>query len=129
MLQQHRAAVQIDHTRVGQDRESRAARIVLADQEIAVASDEVHRHAGVGHGMQRDRDRIGGRGGRVIADPGFEQIAQDVQGIGLHRFIAQERQEQVGDGWTTRVQVQIGDEQRGHARIVKRDHGRGIVAG
>ena len=122
VLQQHRATVQVDHAGVGQDAEAGTARVVVADQEVAVAADEVHRHAGIGHGMQRDGHRIGGRGGRVIADPGFEQIAQDVQGLGLHRFIAQEGQEQVGDGWTTRVQVQIGDEQRGHAHIVKRDH-------
>ena len=50
--QQHRLAVQRHHRRVGQDAHAGAAGVVLADQEIAVAVDEVHRHAGVGEPAQ-----------------------------------------------------------------------------
>ena len=115
VTEQHRPAVQVDHGGVGQDAEPGAAGVVLADQEITVAPDEVHRHAGGGHGLQRVGDGIGGGRGRVIADPGLEQVAQDVQRLGLRGFIAQERQEQLGNGWTAGVQMQIGNEQRGHA--------------
>jgi hypothetical protein len=54
----------------------------------------------------------------VVADPGLEQVAEDVQRIGAGRLLAQEAQEQVGDLRTAGVQVQVGNEQRGHARIL-----------
>ncbi|KAG1081754.1 hypothetical protein G6F40_015374 [Rhizopus arrhizus] len=63
VLQQHRAAVQLDHARVGQDAQAGTACVVLAEQEVAVAADEVHRHAAVGQHLQRIGHRVGGRRG------------------------------------------------------------------
>ena len=118
MLQQHRATVEVDHARVGQDAQAGATRVVLAKQEVTVAADEVHRHATVGQYLQCIGHRIGGGRGRVVADPGFEQVAEDVQRIGAGCLLAQEAQEQVGDLRTAGVQVQVGNEQRGHAGIL-----------
>jgi hypothetical protein len=50
--------------------------------------------------------------------PGFEQVAQDVQRIGGAGLATEEFEELRGDGRTHDVQVQIGDEQGGHAGIV-----------
>ncbi|KAG1533503.1 hypothetical protein G6F50_015857 [Rhizopus delemar] len=108
----------LDHARVGQDAQAGTACVVLAEQEVAVAADEVHRHAAVGQHLQRIGHRVGGRRGCVVAAPGFEQVAEDVQGISAGRLLAQEAQEQVGDFRTAGVQMQVGNEQRGHACIL-----------
>jgi len=44
---------------------------------------------------------------RIIADPGFEQIAEDVQGRGAARLGPQKFQELFGDVFATCVDVQI----------------------
>jgi hypothetical protein len=66
-----------------------------------------------------------GQGGIVVvADPGIEQVAQDVQGIGPAGAFVQEAQEQRQRVRALRRQVQVGDEQLlGHAgapRVVSR---------
>ncbi len=40
------------HRRVRQDRHARASCIVVAEQEVAVAADEIHRHAGVAQHLE-----------------------------------------------------------------------------
>jgi hypothetical protein len=60
-------------------------------------------------------DRRGLRGVRsIIADPGLEQIAQNVKGIRIARLGGEKIQELRGDRRTTCVDVQIRDEKRGH---------------
>ena len=50
--------------------------------------------------------------GRIIAHPGFEQIAENVQGRGARAFGRQKLQELLGNAVATRVDVQIRYEQR-----------------
>ena len=73
---------------------------------------------GIGQFVQCGGDRIGGGRWGVVADPGLEQVAEDVQGIGATGFALEEIPEQTGDVRAVRIQVQIGDEEGGHARIV-----------
>lgn len=116
--QQYRASVEHDHRRVGQDAHAGAARVGLAEQEIAVATEEEQRNAGVAQCAQLARDGGAGLGRIVVADPGFEQIAQHVQRARGARPFAQETHEQVGDRRAFGLQVEIGDEERGHRPIL-----------
>src|SRR5690606_38929575 len=75
---------------------------------------------GVGQGVQRGGHFRPGLGRVVVADPGLEQVAEDVQRVGARSLAAQEAQEQGGDFRPGRIQVQVGDEQGGHRRIVGR---------
>ena len=43
----------------------------------------------------------------IIANPGFEQVAEDVQGVGADRLGRKKAQELVGDRGAARVDVQI----------------------
>ncbi len=115
--QQDRFAVEHHHRRVGQDRHARATCICLAEQEIAVAADEMHPHAGIAQAVQPVGHERAGVGRIVIADPGLEQVAEDVQRIGLAGFAIHEAPEQFGDRRPLRVQVQVGNEKRGHAPL------------
>ena len=58
----------------------------LAEQKIAVAVDEVAGHAGLLQRFQRRGDLRVQRLGIVVADPGFKQVAEDVQRVGVNRF-------------------------------------------
>ena len=43
----------------------------------------------------------------IIANPGFEQVAEDVQGVGADRLGRKKAQELIGDRGAARVDVQI----------------------
>ena len=53
----------------------------------------------------------------VVAHPGLEQVAEDVQRLGATRFLLDESAEQFGDRGALRVQVQVGDEEGGHSAL------------
>ena len=82
MHQQRRLSVQHDHRVFGQKLRAGAAREIAGDQEIAVAMLEIHRHAAVAERAEFRSDEGAGVGRIVIADPGFEQVAEDVQRVG-----------------------------------------------
>ena len=99
------------------------ARVVVAEQEVAVAADEVHRHAAHRASARSfARDVRAGFGRIVVADPGLEQVAEDVQRIGAAGF-ARRRSRPNSSVISGRVgiEVKVGDEKRGHAAIVERD--------
>ena len=54
--------------------------------------------------------------GVIIADPYFEQVAEDVQRLGAHRVSLQKAQELVDGLGRARVEVYIRYEQTAHAR-------------
>ena len=79
------AAVQLQHFLFRQQLHAGAGE-ALAEQKIAVAVDEVAGHAGLLQRFQRRGDLRVQRLGIVVADPGFKQVAEDVQRVGVNRF-------------------------------------------
>ena len=51
---------------------------------------------------------------RIVADPALEQVAEDIQGVGLAGRVGQKAQKAVGDCGSGGVQVQVRDEQYRH---------------
>ncbi len=94
----------------------RAARFAEAvrQQKIAVAVHHEAGHAARGEFAQPGDGRRLRRVRRIIADPGFEQVTQNVQGGGVPGLGSQERQELLDDRRLRRVDMQIRDEERGH---------------
>src|SRR6185295_4005819 len=88
----------------------------LADEEIAIAVDEVRLHAGARDRTQTLDHAALVRIGIVIADPRFEQVAEDVQRLGATRLALQELEELRADVGPRAVEVQIRDEKRRHER-------------
>jgi hypothetical protein len=52
----------------------------------------------------------------VVADPGFEQVAEYVERVRAACFFSQKAREQFRDRGPLRIQMQIGYEQRGHGQ-------------
>ena len=82
------AAVEVEHLFFRQQRHAAFTGVALADQEITVAVNEVagdariHQRVNSGGHFTVQRVRI------VVANPGFKEVAQDVQRIGAFRFTA-----------------------------------------
>jgi len=98
------------------------AAVVVAEQEIAVAVQEIHRHPGITDTAQGGGDIACQRRIVIIANPGFKQVAQNVQCVGPVRLLQQELPEQGGDVRAFSIQMQVGDEQGRwllHALIVR----------
>ncbi len=95
--QQYRLAVQVDHARVGQQRASGLAAERLANEEVAIAVHQVDARTAVGHLAQGLGDGALEGVHAVVADPGFEEVAEDVQGLGPAGALIEERQKRPGD--------------------------------
>jgi len=81
----------------GDDHGAARRGVVAAEQEVAIAVHEVKHGAGVSQRCEGLRD-LGVQGtGVVIANPGFEQIAQYIQGISARGPIGQEVQKRTSD--------------------------------
>ena len=61
--------------------------------------------------------------GGVVADPEFEQIAEDVEGIGGARLAGEEIEKQPRDGRSLVAEMQVGNEERraGHGPLLVLD--------
>ena len=116
--QQHGLAVKVDHRGVGKDPHARAGGVVAAEHEVAVAVHEEQRHAGGVQGGELAGNEGTGFGGVVIANPGFEQVTEDVERVGAAGLAVEEVAEQAGDLRAFRIQVEVGDEQRGHRTMI-----------
>jgi hypothetical protein len=117
MQEQGGRTVQVDDLRLGQESQAAALGEGLADEEVAIAVHEGHRHAGIAHRAQalcdgRERGAEARIVEHVVADPVLEQVAEDVERLRLRRLLGQESQEEGDDLRTAGVQVQIGDEER-----------------
>ena len=110
MHQQRRLAFQLDDGGVGQDRHAGTMRVVVAEQEIAIAADEIDRHAAIAQPAQLFGDVSADVGRIVVADPGFEQVAEDVERACAARFLVDELAEQLRDVRTRGVEMQVGNE-------------------
>ena len=113
MHQQDALAVQVHDRAVVEQRAAGLGGESATDQEVAIAVNEKARHASVRQAAQRGHDVACGGGGVVVAQPGFEQVAEDVERTGLPRRLPfQESMELPRDRRHRRVQVQVRDQQR-----------------
>ena len=112
---QHPLAVQRDDERVGQKPRAGHGAETRPQQEVAVAVHHEAGYAAVGERLERPhrRDLLGVR--CVVAHPGLEQVAQDVEGLRPGGLALQEIHEPPGDVRSRRVHVQVRDEERLHA--------------
>ncbi|MNV79999.1 hypothetical protein D3C71_1735740 [compost metagenome] len=85
MHQQHLFAAQRDHARVGQQGAASGLAEVLADQKVAIAVHQVDRRAAVAQPAHGLADRLLERRHGIVADPRFEEVAKDVEGLGMAR--------------------------------------------
>jgi hypothetical protein len=100
-------------SRVGQQRAAAALGETGAGEEVAVAADEARRDAGGDQFAQPGEDRLPAGRVVVVPDPHLEQIAEDVEVLGLACRPAQEGMEQLDRGRPRLgIEVQVGDEQR-----------------
>ncbi len=83
VAQQHPLPVEIDDARVAKQRHARPFGKDLAQQEVAVAVDEVDGHVLSAQGQEGLGHLAVERVGVVVANPEFEQISQHIEGIGL----------------------------------------------
>jgi hypothetical protein len=80
---------------VGQQAGAGCAGKALAEQEVAVAVHEADVQAGIGRGAQGSDDaRVVRVVDIVVADPGLEEVAEDVQAFGLPGAAGKKAEEQ-----------------------------------
>ncbi len=114
MQQQRRRSGEVDHDLLGKQHRAGNFGEPLAEKEVAIAGDHADRHAGVGDAAQSDRDAFGERLAQlVVADPGVEQVAEDVDARGVAGRAGAECIERVDQRRPRRRQVEIREEQRG----------------
>jgi hypothetical protein len=87
----------------------------MAEQEVAIAVHDAARYARARQGAQRVDDHALRRVGIVVADPGLEQVAEDVERGRAPRSGCEKAQELLGRLRPRRIEVQVGDEERSHA--------------
>ena len=110
--EQHAAAVQFHQDRIFEEDCPGLARETLADQEIAVATHEIDWNAALRALRQVLHDAgMETIAQRIVSRPVFEQVTQDVQGIGSMHASEQKTAEQADDVRARRCQMNVGDEQ------------------
>lgn len=113
--EQHAPAMDIDHCSVVDEVCAAVSAEARTQQEVAIAVHHVARNACSGELPERAQypTLVGIR--IVVANPGFEEISEDVQRARLARLAREEIQELTGDVRARGVQVQIGNEKDGHS--------------
>ena len=86
--------------------------VVVAEQEVAIPDHETDFDARGRGGRKRPGDSFFERTRGVIANPDFEQVAENQQLAGIAGRAGQKGQELFGDVGTSDLQVQVGDDQR-----------------
>ena len=80
---QHLTPIQLKHFFLREKLHTAFAGKAFTEQKIAVAVDEIAGDAAVDKGADGGCDALVQRVGIVIANPRFEQVAQDIERIGL----------------------------------------------
>ena len=119
MREQDRLAEERDALVVAEQARARQRAEPLAQQEVAVAVHERAGDARVRQPAQRGDDRLEARIVVVVADPGLEQVAEDVQLARRARGPIHELDEPARRLRIARSQVQVGDEQRRHGAATR----------
>ena len=82
----------------------------LADQEITIAVHQIDARAALAKVAQRLGNRALKRGNGVVADPYFEEVAQDIQRLSVSRAGFEKMQEGPADSRALLFKMQIGDQ-------------------
>src|SRR5882672_7174445 len=114
MHREHAPAVHVNDGWILQQAATAVGAKTLAEEKITIAVHDVARYPRRGQSTQTGDHTALLRVGIVIADPHLEQVAENVECLGLARFTAEELQELARDFRMLSVQVQIRDEQRCH---------------
>ncbi len=111
-MQQYRAgAVQVQDRPVAKEVHSSGAGKPLEQQEVAVAVHEINRYSGVAQIAQgAGHARVERIAQIVVARPVFEQVPEDIQGLGVARGTVQELEEEIGNPGARRGEMEVGDE-------------------
>ena len=116
MHQQHLLTTQLDHAGVVQQRAARSFAKGLANQEVTVAMHQVDGRATVAQPAHGLADRLlEGRHG-IVANPRFEEVTKDVQGLGVAGAAIEQIKKRPGNIRAFFLQVQIRDQQN-HSMI------------
>lgn len=91
MHDQDFTAIEVQSLFFGEQDHPALAGKALADEKIAVAMDEVARHAGVDDGFDCRGNLLVQRVRIVIADPCLKQIAKDIQSVCTAGFSCKKR--------------------------------------
>ena len=83
--------------------------VLLAEQEVPIAMNKEDLHAMVGQLAQCIGHALSQGIGRVVADPGLEQIAEDVEGTGAAGRAAQKVDQESSCLRPTCLEVQVGN--------------------
>lgn len=87
-----------------------AGAVVVTDQEVPIAAQEIHFDAAFSQFAQVSGNTIGQVIGTIVADPDFEQVAEDVKRAGPASRAAQEVQQHPGGFGVAGLQVEVGDQ-------------------
>src|SRR6185436_18740014 len=113
--EQRAHALDLVHARVGEELRAGGGAKALADEEVAVAVHEVDRHAAAGEVREQPRDhRVERRLEIVVADPGLEEVAQDVERVGGARLSFEQLDEPLVRCRPLLGEVKVRNEERGH---------------
>ena len=114
MTQQGFLAIHLDCMRVFEDLDPGLIGKLPANHEVAIAVHEIDRDTAVGKfAYRRLNNPIVGIW-VVVAYPGFEQVTENVQGLGLGSVCLQEPNELITDLGPLSLEMQIGNKQRCH---------------
>ena len=117
MAKQGAGAVEIDDAGVGQQGHAGAPGKVLAEQEVAVAVDEIEGHAPPAEGQEGIGHLLVQGIGVIVPNPELEQIAEHIEGIGPGGLLLQEVEQggrHVGTGLT---EVNVADKKGAHGAL------------
>ena len=92
----------------------------VSDQKVAVAAEKVDRRSARGQLGQVAGNPAAELAGRVVADPGLEQVAHDVESVCIPRRPIDEVDEQAGGFGPIVLQVQVGDQVACRCRLTQR---------
>ena len=116
MHQQHLLTTQLDHAGVAQQGATSGIAEGLANQEVTVAMHQVDGRATVAQPAHGLADRLlEGRHG-IVANPRFEEVTKDVQGLGVAGAAIEQIKKRPGNIRAFFLQVQIRDQQN-HSMI------------
>lgn len=107
VAQQDLLAVKLGGAGIGEDRDAGFRREFVADHEIAIAVHEVDGHSVVHEISQGLLDRRVILVGIVIADPGLEEVAENIECLGILRLAFEEGVELIANFRAISLEVQV----------------------
>src|SRR5574340_1352634 len=109
--QQRRHTIQVDASGVGEQRHARFFHVARGQHEIPVSVHEIHRRTGIGQRLEMVRGIVRNLLVVVVADPGLEQVAQDVERVGTGNLFVEKVKKTPGGDRAFVGEVQVRDEE------------------